>query len=51
MLNLLKKRKIVTQLESLEYDIKLAEKSQDKAQVAVLMADFSRLSRELINFS
>lgn len=44
-----KKRFVSSQLERLEYEIKDAERSQDKDLLARLMADFSKISKELGN--
>jgi len=47
ILNQIKKHKISVQLENLEYDIKSAEKSQDKKRLAELIAEFSKISKRL----
>ena len=43
----IKKRTISSQLESLQFDIKAAEQDKDTARLATLIAEFSKLSREL----
>lgn len=45
--NQIRRRKISTALEQLEFDIKAAERENNKQQLASLVADFSRISREL----
>lgn len=49
LLSQAKKHYVSAQLEKLEYDIKSAEKNQDKTLLARLMADFSKISKELGN--
>ncbi|MEK7507041.1 MAG: DNA primase [Patescibacteria group bacterium] len=44
-----KRQYVSAQLERLEYDIKSAEKNQDKQLLAALMADFSKIAKELGN--
>ncbi len=44
-----KKHYISSQLEKLEYDIKEAEKKQDKVLLASLIAEFSKIAKELGN--
>ena len=47
LLDQIKKRKVTAQLESMEYEIKSAEKSGDKKWLAELMAEFSKISKKL----
>jgi len=47
LLNHLKKRKIVSTLENLEYEIKQAEQEGDKARLATLVAAFTETSSRL----
>ncbi len=48
LLSQIKRRRITAQLESLEYQIKDAEKSQDKLRLSALIAEFSKISQELL---
>src|SRR3989344_11529 len=43
----IKKRKLSAQLASLEYDIRSAEKEKNKERLAVLVAEFSKISKQL----
>ncbi|MDO8664310.1 MAG: hypothetical protein Q7K44_02050, partial [Candidatus Liptonbacteria bacterium] len=43
----IKRRKISAQLANLEYDIKTAEKGGEKEKLAALVAEFSKISKEL----
>ncbi|MBI2063309.1 MAG: DNA primase [Candidatus Yanofskybacteria bacterium] len=43
----IKKRKITARLAELEYDIKSAEKSGEKAKLVALVSEFSRVSKQL----
>lgn len=47
VLDQVKRKSILVKLEKLEYDIKTAEKDQDKPLVARLTSEFSSVSREL----
>ena len=49
LLSQAKKKFVSSQLERLEYEIKAAEKSQNKEVLVKLMADFSKISKELGN--
>lgn len=49
ILDQIRKRKISAKLENMEYDIKSAEKEQNKDQLKALMSEFSKLSKQLIN--
>lgn len=43
----IKRRKVSAQLAALEYDIRAAEKTQDKKRLGELMSEFSKISKEL----
>lgn len=47
ILDQIKRRKVLAQLESLEFDIKTAEKGHDKEKLATLTAEFSKISKQL----
>jgi DNA primase len=50
MLNQMKKKRILAQLEDLEFKIKMAEKDRNKERLAVLTSEFSEISKKLLAF-
>ncbi len=47
ILDQIRRRKVLTRLEDLEFDIKSAEKGHDKEKLATLTAEFSKVSKRL----
>ncbi|MFH1769431.1 MAG: DNA primase [Parcubacteria group bacterium] len=47
LLNYIKRRNILSQLEGLEYDIRSAERGKDQERIDILLIEFSKLSKEI----